>query len=461
MWVTAFLGMATKYSEVTLAQKYRTTDEVGNVAGGPMYYIERGLGPAWKPMAVFFAVMLAFTAFFTGNAVQANTVSDQMSSTFGIPPEVMGAITAILVATVILGGIGRIGRVTAFLAPFMAAIYVTGALIVIALNLGALPGALATIVTEAFDPQAGVAGVGAGVFVVTLMWGVRRGLFSNEAGQGSAPIAHAAAKTDEPVSEGVVALLEPLIDTLVICSLTGLVIIMTGANEQRFPTEITLGGGDIAYTAMTEDGRYQGVSAPAEIPIIDGRHVATDLGQPLLSWHEASVETLFTDAAQTQPFTGIVYPTRGQAVTSEGATFTSLYGQAVENGAPLTAAAFQQGLSPLGNWGHLVVVFGVLLFGVSTAISWSYYGDRCAHYLFGQRAVLPYKALFVAAHYMGAVIPLAVVWALGDVALAIVIWPNLIALLFLTPVVVEETKSYFDRKPYEGIATRRAAARGD
>ena len=461
MWVTAFLGMATKYSEVTLAQKYRTTDEVGNVAGGPMYYIERGLGPAWKPMAVFFAVMLAFTAFFTGNAVQANTVSDQMSSTFGIPPEIMGAITAILVATVILGGIGRIGRVTAFLAPFMAAIYVTGALIIIALNLGALPGALATIVTEAFDPQAGVAGVGAGVFVVTLMWGVRRGLFSNEAGQGSAPIAHAAAKTDEPVSEGVVALLEPLIDTLVICSLTGIVIIMTGANEQRFPTEITLGGGDIAYTAMTEAGRYQGVSAPAEIAIMDGRHVATDLGQPLLSWHEASVETLFTDAAQTQPFTGIVYPTQGQAVTSEGATFTSLYGQAVENGAPLTAAAFQQGLSPLGNWGHLIVVFGVLLFGVSTAISWSYYGDRCAHYLFGQRAVLPYKALFVAAHYMGAVIPLAVVWALGDVALAIVIWPNLIALLFLAPVVVEETKSYFERKPYEQIAARRAAARGD
>jgi len=461
MWVTAFLGMATKYSEVTLAQKYRTTDEVGNVAGGPMYYIERGLGPAWKPMAVFFAVMLAFTAFFTGNAVQANTVSDQMSSAFGIPPEIMGAITAILVATVILGGIGRIGRVTAFLAPFMAAIYVTGALIVVAFNLGALPGALATIVTEAFDPQAGVAGVGAGVFVVTLMWGVRRGLFSNEAGQGSAPIAHAAAKTDEPVSEGVVALLEPLIDTLVICSLTGIVIIMTGANEQRFPTEITLGGGDIAYTAMTEAGRYQGVSAPAEIAIMDGRHVATDLGQPLLSWHEASVETLFTDAAQTQPFTGIVYPTQGQAVTSEGATFTSLYGQAVENGAPLTAAAFQQGLSPLGNWGHLIVVFGVLLFGVSTAISWSYYGDRCAHYLFGQRAVLPYKALFVAAHYMGAVIPLAVVWALGDVALAIVIWPNLIALLFLAPVVVEETKSYFERKPYEQIAARRAAARGD
>ncbi|HCO13924.1 MAG TPA: sodium:alanine symporter family protein, partial [Gemmatimonadetes bacterium] len=141
MWVTAFLGMATKFSEVTLAQKYRTTDEFGNVAGGPMYYIERGLGAKWKPMAVFFAVMLAFTAFFTGNAVQANTVADQMNSAFGIPTIVMGAITTVIVAAVILGGIGRIGRVTAFLAPFMAAIYVFGALVILVLNLGSVPGA--------------------------------------------------------------------------------------------------------------------------------------------------------------------------------------------------------------------------------------------------------------------------------------------------------------------------------
>ena len=267
MWVTAILGMATKFAEVTLAQKYRITDEVGTVAGGPMYYIERGLGPKWKPMAVFFAVMLAFTAFFTGNAVQANTVADQMNSTFGIPMIVMGGITSIIVAAVILGGIGRIGKVTAFLAPFMAAIYVSGALIIIMLNLGSVPGAFGTIFREAFNPQAGVAGVGVGVFVVTLMWGVRRGLFSNEAGQGSAPIAHAAAKTDEPVSEGVVALLEPFIDTIVICSLTGLVIIMTGAYSQRFPTEVTLGGGDVSYTALLESGRVEGVDATAEITI--------------------------------------------------------------------------------------------------------------------------------------------------------------------------------------------------
>lgn len=461
MWVTAFLGMATKFAEVTLAQKYRTTDAAGHVAGGPMYYIERGLGSQWKPMAIFFAVMLAFTAFFTGNAVQANTVADQMLTEFGVPMMVMGAITSVIVASVILGGIGRIGKVTAFLAPFMAAIYVLGALVIIVLNFGSVPTAFGEIFTQAFNPEAGVAGIGAGVFVVTLMWGVRRGLFSNEAGQGSAPIAHAAAKTDEPVSEGVVALLEPFIDTIVICSLTGLVIIMTGAHEQRFPTELTLGGGDITWTAEVSENRYEGVDAPAEIRIVEGSHVATGVGAPLVSWHEAVVDPLYTDAGQTQLFTGTVYPDRGEAVGADGTTYPSLFGDAVENGAPVTSAAFRQGLAPLGDWGHLIVTFGVLLFGISTAISWSYYGDRCAYYLFGESAILPYKGLFVAAHFMGASIPLAVVWALGDVALAIVIWPNLIALLLLAPVVVEETRSYFERKPYEAMAAKRAARGGD
>ena len=449
MWVTAFLGMATKYSEVTLAQKYRIEDERGTVAGGPMYYIEKGRGPKWKPMAVFFALMLAFTAFFTGNAVQANTVADQLGTTFGVPLWVTGAITASIVAAVILGGIGRIGRVTAVLAPIMAGIYVAGALLIILMNLGAVPGAFVTIFTEAFNPQAGVAGVGAGVFIVTLMWGVRRGLFSNEAGQGSAPIAHAAAKTNEPVSEGVVALLEPFIDTIVICSFTGLVIILTGTYSERFPTEITLGGGDITYTAQTAESRYEGVGTPDEIVIIEGAHLQAGVGDPLVSWHEAPVNRLYVDEAQTQLFTGTVFPQLGTAVNASGLdTLSSLYGDAVENAAPLTAAAFREGLAPLGDWGHLIVVFGVLLFGISTAISWSYYGDRCAHYLFGQSALLPYKVLFLTAHFLGAVLPLAVVWALGDVALAIVIWPNLIALIFLAPTVVEETRSYFERKPW-------------
>ena len=456
MWMTAFLGMATKYSEVTLAQRYRIEDERGTVAGGPMYYIEKGLGPKWKPMAVFFALMLAFTAFLTGNAVQANTVADQLGTAFGVPLWVTGAITAGVVAAVILGGIKRIGRVTAVLIPIMAAIYLAGALLIILMNIGEVPGAFRTIFTEAFNPQAGIAGVGAGVFIVTLMWGVRRGLFSNEAGQGSAPIAHAAAKTEEPVSEGVVALLEPFIDTIVICSFTGLVIILMGTYSERFPTEITLAGGDITYTAQIEENRYEGVGTPEAIVIFDGAHVENGVGAPLVSWHEAPVNRLYVDEDQIQSFTGTVFPALGTAVSASGETLSSLYGDAVENAAPLTAAAFRKGLAPLGDWGHLIVVFGVLLFGISTAISWSYYGDRCAHYLFGQRALLPYKVFYLAAHFLGAVLPLAVVWALGDVLLAIVIWPNLIALILLAPTVVEETRSYFERKPWVAVAAKRA-----
>ncbi len=454
MWVTAFVGMATKYSEVTLAQKYRAVTDIdrkweGSVSGGPMYYIERGLGPRWKPVAVFFAIMLGFTAFLTGNAIQANTVADNMQAQFGIPMWMTGLATAAIVAAVVLGGITRIGRITSVLAPFMAAVYVAGALLILVINIGEVGPAFATIVGEAMSPSAGVAGIGAGAFVITLMWGVRRGLFSNEAGQGSAPIAHAAAKTDEPVSEGVVALLEPFIDTIVICSMTGLVIVITGMHQVRIPTEITLGGGDIAYTTVGENGRRIGASAPEQVAVEGGRHVSTGVGDPLVSWHEVSVDELFVDPDMTRMFSGVVYPSRGEAVSSDGQTYTSLYGMAVESGAPLTMEAFRRGLAPLGNWGHYIVLLGVFLFGISTAISWSYYGDRCANYLFGPKAVLPYKLAYVGMHFLGTAVPLGVAWAIGDVALSIVIWPNLVALLFLAPQVVEMTRSYFERRPWE------------
>ena len=464
MWVTAAVGMATKYSEVTLAQKYREVVKdhdaeawEGSVSGGPMYYIEKGLGPAWKPMAVFFAVLLGFTAFLTGNAVQANTVADQMQSTFGISPMLTGAVTAFVVALVILGGIGRIGKVTSILAPAMAAIYVAGALFIILMNAGQIIPTFGLIFAEAFNPSAGIAGAGVGAFLVTMMWGVRRGLFSNEAGQGSAPIAHAAAKTDEPVSEGVVALLEPFIDTIVICTMTALVIIMTGVYDARHPTEIQLSGGDLSYVVLQENGRYSGADAPAEIPLTQGVQSVESVGTVLVAWHETPVEQLFVDEAQTVPFTGTIVPaaagTPGRALASDGTEYTSLYGDAAESGAPLTALAFGEGLP--GTFGQFIVVTSVLLFAVSTAISWSYYGDRCANYLFGPGAIRPYKAVFVAMHFVGAVVPLAVVWSLGDVALAIVIVPNLIALLLLSGQVRAETKSYFERKPWEAALRKR------
>ena len=453
MWVTAGLGMATKYSEVTLAQKYRVHEHegewAGTVSGGPMYYIERGLGPKWKWMAIFFAFVLGITAFMTGNGIQANTVADNLETQFGIAPWISGLVTSGVVAAVILGGISRIGRVTAVLAPAMALLYVAGALVIITLNAADVFPTFGLIFREAFNPSAGVAGTGVGAFLVTLMWGVRRGLFSNEAGQGSAPIAHSAAKTDEPVSEGVVALLEPFIDTIIICTMTGLLVIMTGVWNDRFETEITLSGGDLSYRSVQVDGGYLDISSDLPIRIVDGRHADTGPTDPQLSWHEVPVEDLFVDEGQTLPFSGLIDPAAGTATGDDGQTHTSLYGMAVESGAPLTMSAFRRGLSPLGDWGHYIVVLAVLLFAISTAIAWSYYGDRCANYLFGAKAVIPYKILFVIMHFIGAVLPLGVIWAMGDVLLAIVIWPNLIALGLLAPKVVEMTRDYFERRPWE------------
>jgi AGCS family alanine or glycine:cation symporter len=464
MWVTAFLGMATKYTEVTLAQKYRVSEHegewAGTVSGGPMYYIERGLGPGWKWMAVFFAIMLGLTAFLTGNAVQANTVADNLETVFGVPTWITGVATAALVGAVILGGIARIGKVTGLLAPLMAAVYVFGALIIIAMNAGEIIPTLSLIVTEAFNPTAGVAGTGVGAFLVTLMWGVRRGLFSNEAGQGSAPIAHAAAKTDEPVSEGVVALLEPFIDTIVICTMTGLVVIMTGVWNAPFPTDVTLVGGDVGYRQVVGDGFVES-DPPQSIRVVDGQQVNQAEGDVLLAWHEAPVDDLFVDAARTTPFTGTIDPATGTAASDAGQSYSTLYGMAVESGAPLTMEGFRQGLAPLGDWGHFIVIVCVLLFAISTAIAWSYYGDRCANYLFGAKAILPYKIGFVLMHFIGAVLPLSVVWDIGDVFLGIVIWPNLIALALLSGQVRSMTADYFARKPWLGKRHGSTVASGD
>ncbi len=457
MWVTAFLGMATKYTEVTLAQRYRDVDVVsetdarkweGSVSGGPMYYIERGLGPKWRPVAVFFAVLLGITAFLTGNGIQANTVADTMLSTFGIPVWITGLVTSAIVAMVILGGISRIGRVTGILAPLMAAVYVAGALLILIFHIGDLLPAFALIFREAFNPTAGVAGTGIGAILMTMMWGVKRGLFSNEAGQGSAPIAHAAAKTDEPVSEGVVALLEPFIDTIVICSMTALVILVTGVWDARLPTEITLSGGDLEYVEIDQMGAPVQVEAPASIHVVDGVPQYAE-GAVRLAWHDVPVERFYVDSEMTRPFDGQILPGDALARSSEAGEFDSLYGEAVESGAPLTMVGFRRGLSRLGDWGHYIVLVSVLLFAISTAISWSYYGDRCAFYLFGHRAVLPYKIVFVAMHFLGAVAPLALAWDLGDLFLAVVILPNLIALVFLSGQVKDLTDSYFSRRPWE------------
>jgi AGCS family alanine or glycine:cation symporter len=471
MWVTAVLGMATKFSEVTLAQYFRDVELagegdspgwLGTVSGGPMYYIEKGLGSNWTWMAVLSAGLLGITSFLTGNANQANTVTDTMatySGAVGLDPftmkVVVGLIVAGIIAVVIIGGVTRIGKVTGIVAPVMASIYVLGGLTILALNANEVPAAFASIFTEAFNPSSGVAGTGAGVFLLTMIYGVQRGLFSNEAGMGSAPIAHSAAKTDEPVSEGVVALLEPLIDTIIVCTITGLAIVVTGVWDDTVPTDLDLNAGAVEYRVEGEGGIISDMEAPTEIPIVNGEPQVSP-ETPQFAWNQAVVDSFYVNCAGDcaakadlqDPFTGTLYPDRGVAVGDDGTEYESLYGPAVESGAPLTRLAFARGLAPLGGWGGLIVELSVLLFAISTSISWSYYGDRCAIYLFGEDAVLPYKVVFVAINFLGGIAPLATVWAIGDIALGLVIIPNLVAVVLLSGKLKEISDSYFDREAW-------------
>jgi AGCS family alanine or glycine:cation symporter len=358
MWLTGILGTSLKYAECTLSMKYRKINPDGSASGGPMYYMEKALG--WKWLAVVFAGAASVCALGTGNGIQAFTVADQIHSDFGIAPWITGVVIAVLVGAVIIGGIKRIGRVASVLAPSMTVIYIVGSMTVILLNLDKIPGAFMQIIDGAFSPPGVVGGFAGSTFMYTLVWGIKRGLFSNEAGQGSAPIAHAAAKTDEPVREGTVAMMGPYIDTLTICTLTGLCILVTDA-----------------WTVVVN----------------------------------------------------------GNAL----------------NGSPMTAYAFKQGLTFMGGYGGYVVTGAVLLFASSTMIAWSYYGDRSIQYLFGDKAVMPYRYLFCIMIFVGAISGLEEIWTFGDVALGVMAIPNLIALIALSGVTAKLTKEYYSRehKPYK------------
>lgn len=431
MWVTAVLGMAIKFTEVTLAQKYRITNEDGTVSGGPMYYIEKGLGPNWKWLAIAFSIAAAICAFLTGNAIQANTVADVMNSDFEIPRALTGLITATLVGAVILGGIKRIGYVTARLVPFMGILYVATGLIILLINYDQILPSFWLILTNAFNPQAGVLGVGSGTLIFTLSYGVQRGLFSNEAGQGSAPIAHSAAKTDQPVREGVVALLEPLIDTLIVCTITGLVIVSTGAWDMYHSTSVFPQAGEISYnvengnTLIFEDG----------VPV-NGEMLRYDV----------PVDVMYTDQEQTELFTGQIENIGMEPViiTNNTPQIDRLFGGVIENGAPLTSRAFEIGLGPLMPGGGFIVTIAVLLFALSTSISWSYYGDRAAQYLFGFKSIFWYRLAFVGMHFFGAIVSLTTIWAFGDVMLGLMAFFNIIALFALSGVIVKVTRKYFE-----------------
>ena len=463
LWLTGFLGMATKFTECTLAQMYRVVHEDGSVSGGPMYYIQKGLGPRWKWMAVIFAACAATGAMGTGNTIQAFTMADSLRSDFGIPTWLSGLISATLVGAVIVGGIKRIGSVTARLVPLMGLLYLTGAMLIVILNIGNLPEALATIVTNAFSPPGIVGGFAGSTFIFTLTWGVKRGLFSNEAGQGSAPIAHAAAKTDEPVREGSVALLEPFIDTVVICFMTGLVIVLMGTWNEKTPDRYNLSAGS-GLTYVIPDAQIQARGAIPDGDVFKGT-AAISAGRlseaRVIRNHSVVEDALFE--MNGHPFEGTltVSGDRHEIRDGDGRTVPTfkvfVKGRSLLNGSPLTARSFQKGLSGIFPWGNYIVTICVFLFAISTAISWFYYGDRAVLYLFGRKALIPYKVIYTAVHFIGAIVSLEMVWSFGDAALGLMAIPNLIAILVLSGSVKKDAKTYFAKMDAEKAAARKPA----
>jgi AGCS family alanine or glycine:cation symporter len=341
MWVTGLVGMATKYGEAVLAVKYRTTDESGTMSGGPMYYIANGLG--WKWLGFAFAIFASIAAFGIGNMVQSNSVADAVNATFHVPMWVTGIVLMILTALVILGGIKSIGKVTGTVVPIMIIFYMGGALLVLLLNIGAIPKAIMLVVQEAFTPTAASGGFAGATVMLAIRMGVARGIFSNESGLGSAPIAAAAAQTKHPVAQALVSMTQTFIDTIIVCTMTGLVLILTGA------------------------------------------------------W----------DSGKT--------------------------------GAELTTFAFQSGFAG----GKYIVTIGLIMFAYSTILGWCYYGEKSIEYIFGNKAVKPYRYVFIIFVGVGAVAKLNFVWSLSDTFNGLMAIPNLIGLLALSPVIVKETKAYF------------------
>lgn len=340
MWLTGVFGIATKYGEALLSVKYRVKMPDGSMAGGPMYVLERGMNKKW--LGLLFAAFTTVSAFGIGNMVQANSISVMVNETFSVPLWITGLILTLLTAVVIIGGIKSIARVCEGLVPFMAITYVLGCLVILAMNLEGLPDTISIIINSAFTGQAAVGGfLGAGM-KEAIRFGVARGLFSNESGLGSAPIVAAAAQTKNPVRQALVSSSGTFWDTVVVCLITGLVVV----NSQEW---------------------MKGLS-----------------------------------------------------------------------GARLTNQAF----SDFEIIGPIVLTLGLLTFVFSTILGWSYYGEKAAEYLFGNKIIKPYRYMWVIFVMIGSVLSLNIVWTFSDITNALMAIPNLVSLLLLNKVIVSETKKY-------------------
>lgn len=417
MILMGLCSMTTKFVECTLGVKYREIDADGRVRGGAMYYLskgfaERNMGGLGKVLAVIFAIMCIGGTFGAGNMFQANQAHAQFSETFGILHNgwQFGLLVAVLVGFVIIGGIVWIARVTSFIVPFMCGMYVLTALYVILSNASEIPMAISTIISGAFSPGA----LGGG-FVGVLIQGIKRATFSNEAGFGSAPIAHSAVKTDQPASEGLVAMLEPFVDTVIVCTMTAMVIVITGLWAVN--ADVADGGGALHSAASVSSAEVSVLEPGTMVHIVE----AGDEESGNAGWSRISV---FEDET-----------TSGWVETS---ALTMRDGWS--GGIWVTSRAFESAIP----WFPYVLAVAVFLFAFSTMISWSYYGEQAVIYLFGRKksVILAYKLVFLVMIMVGAAASLNNVLRLSDAMVFAMVIPNMIGMFVLLPVVSREFATF-------------------
>lgn len=346
MWIAAFFGMATKYAEGVLAIKYRKVDENGQMSGGPMYYIVNGLGPKFRPLATFFAFSGVLVALLgIGTFAQVNSITSSLNDLTGISPKILSIVTAVIVGIIVMGGIKSISKVASKVVPFMATFYIIACLIILTLSFEQIPDAIKLILESAFTGQAAIGAFAGAVVKDAISKGVARGVFSNESGLGSAPIAAAAAKTHWPAEQGLISMTGTFIDSIIICTLTGLTLVITDV------------------------------------------------------WHSGVTESLMTQSA-----------------------FSSVF----------------------GSLGSVILSLCLVLFAFTTILGWNYYGERCIEYLWGVKAILFYRIIFVIMVALGGFLQIQLIWTIADIVNGLMAFPNLIALVGLSGVVVSETKAYFN-----------------
>ncbi len=444
MLVTAAVGMTTKFVEVTLSHKYREIASDGSISGGPMYYMKNRLNMKW--LAGIFAVATILSSFGTGSLPQINSISNSLFETFGINHMLTGVVLAVLLGLVIIGGIKRIAKVTSTLVPLMAAFYFVGAMAVILYNYENIIPSIVAIVGQVFTGSAALGGFLGGSIAFAFNRGVNRGLFSNEAGQGSAPIAHAAARAHEPVSEGLVALLEPFIDTIIICTLTGMALLSSGVWTEKIDNqfqETDLVVLTETYSDKNETDKetlYNYLAGEIELKQLTGTLTVVEgiiQNQPTVI-HARSVAEDVMVFLNKLPYNGEIEFDNGKLDNQQGLT---LSGKSLMHSAPLTTIAFTR--SWFGDYGKYIVSIGLLMFAFSTAISWSYYGDRAVTYLFGVKGVVWFRLVYVTAFFFASFADTTIVWTLSGITIALMTIPNLFGILALSKEMKSEVKLFW------------------